>query len=230
MAGRCSTCKKSESEVPGGLKRCAKCKIATYCSVECQKAVWKVHKKVCGKTEHCATFAHPVSKNLEFHVPNPFTRLDNMTYLHERPKQDVFKLLIDSFRMRQDDQYKYGGDISANSIYDGSSSSVSGFRKFLKEASTKEKLLPTWWTTEKQKECEQYAMKEDNWSNVKSAVEKQDVIDHYGDAKMPMQLRMFSDCVCGIAPWAADGKGMRQMMMMMENGEGGDGVMSMMSL
>lgn len=31
----------------GGLLRCARCKKASYCSAECQKADWKKHKQVC---------------------------------------------------------------------------------------------------------------------------------------------------------------------------------------
>ena len=45
----CFNCSKSQAELPDPLKRCAKCQSEHYCSRECQKADWKVHKMVCGK-------------------------------------------------------------------------------------------------------------------------------------------------------------------------------------
>ncbi|EPY38800.1 MYND finger domain-like protein [Angomonas deanei] len=43
---RCFKCNK---EGAGGkpLMRCSKCKVAKYCSPECQRADWFIHKKVC---------------------------------------------------------------------------------------------------------------------------------------------------------------------------------------
>jgi len=41
----CDVCGKTALE----LKCCARCKNAWYCSKECQKAAWSVHKTVCGK-------------------------------------------------------------------------------------------------------------------------------------------------------------------------------------
>ncbi|KAG6617383.1 calcium-binding atopy-related autoantigen-like protein [Phytophthora cinnamomi] len=32
------------------LSKCARCRDAVYCSRECQKAAWKLHKRLCGKT------------------------------------------------------------------------------------------------------------------------------------------------------------------------------------
>ncbi len=40
----CSFCRK-----PGDLKKCGKCKSSAYCSVECQKEDWTLHKVVCAK-------------------------------------------------------------------------------------------------------------------------------------------------------------------------------------
>jgi hypothetical protein len=42
----CSLCD-SRSEKGIKMKKCSRCLIAYYCSVECQKTHWKEHKKVC---------------------------------------------------------------------------------------------------------------------------------------------------------------------------------------
>lgn len=46
---RCQNCQKSHLDVKTMLLTCSRCRVAKYCSVECQRANWKVHKKVCGK-------------------------------------------------------------------------------------------------------------------------------------------------------------------------------------
>ena len=43
------TCRIPETEVPGGLKRCTRCNFVLYCSRECQRAHWKIHRTTCGK-------------------------------------------------------------------------------------------------------------------------------------------------------------------------------------
>ncbi len=96
MQGSCTTCKKASSE----LKRCAKCSTTLYCSRDCQKADWKTHKKVCGKQAQereaagggpsAATMLSPPN-GLEKPITKPFTRLDNNTYLHDRPEEDVYR-------------------------------------------------------------------------------------------------------------------------------------------
>ena len=48
---KCLVCSKKSSECPEKkLLCCGKCKVARYCSSDCQKADWKKHKKLCAET------------------------------------------------------------------------------------------------------------------------------------------------------------------------------------
>ncbi|KAI1183095.1 hypothetical protein F5B17DRAFT_417556 [Nemania serpens] len=113
MQGTCNSCKKASAE----LKKCAKCSTTLYCSRNCQKADWKTHKKIYGKQAHeqsgagseyvFGSTALSPPKGLERPITKPFTRIDNNTYLHDRPEEDVYRVLIDAYRMRVEDEYKF---------------------------------------------------------------------------------------------------------------------------
>ncbi|KAG8671755.1 hypothetical protein FPOAC2_05112 [Fusarium poae] len=220
----CSVCKKSEPEV--SLKRCAKCSSGAYCSRECQKNDWKQHKKICGKASSASSQATESSgsppKGLDQPIPDPFTRLDNGTYLHNRPEKDVYRLLIDCYRLRVEDMYKIEGEVMEDSLYSGAGDGSVGFQEFLDDISDKKGLLPSWWTPEKERECEEFGMNS-SWHNLKFAIVKSDIIEHYGDPQFPMQLRMLGEAVYGEAPGGADGTAMRKMLVSMEAG-GMDGM------
>ena len=150
----CANCSKTQNNAPN-LKLCAKCRATRYCSRDCQTAHWKVHKKVCTKQAaagianstsspniiHNTNYESPRVKNLEKHISKPFTRLDNNTWIHDRPEKDVFKLLIDAFRLRQEDNLVQEGKVDSDSIYQGAPDSTAGFRKFIQLASTRSNLL-----------------------------------------------------------------------------------------
>lgn len=44
---RCNSCGKDESMSGVSLLRCARCRKARYCCIECQRADWKPHKAIC---------------------------------------------------------------------------------------------------------------------------------------------------------------------------------------
>ena len=245
QAPSCATCKKTGSEAEN-LKRCAKCQTTYYCSRDCQKADWKVHKKVCSKNassqpsssksdpskvEHSDNYNSTPVKNLEKQIPNPFTRLDNNTYLHDRPEKDVYKLLIDCFRMREEDNYVLEHD-NGDGMYAGKPHALVPFQRFLNFAEDFPTVLPPWWNADKRKACEAMTMDDANWSSVKTVIEKSDVIEHYGEQRMPMQLRMLGEAVYGRGPGGQSGAGMRSMMMAMEGGGlgGQDGLTSMLDM
>ncbi|KAI0403554.1 hypothetical protein F4802DRAFT_598948 [Xylaria palmicola] len=237
MQGTCNSCNKASAD----LMRCAKCMTTLYCDRECQRADWKAHKKICGKpadeqggtgssSSSSAGTAVSPPKGLDEPITKPFTRLMANTYLHDRPEKDVYRkystarrspfsvcVLIDSYRMRIKDEYGFEGNAAADSIYGGLPSSLPGFRKFLRAASSRAGLLPAWWTPAKQKECEALGASAD-WSDLRCAVEKSDVIEHYGDPRFPMQLRMLAEKILGRGFAGNDGTGMMNLMASMENG------------
>lgn len=217
----CGNCLKTSTH----LKRCSKCLTERYCDRDCQRAHWKTHKKVCappanpaagsgGSTSFNSTSAssnpdkpppfpdrpHASPGNvLDIPVPNPFTRLGNGTWLHGRSERDTYKLLIDAYRMRAMDEYKFEGKVDPESVLSGEvSNSIGGLRKFLLKIENEHRhLLPKWWSYEKSRKCGKRGLDNDTWENLRIAPEKVDIISHYEDPKMPMQLRMFAASVCG---------------------------------
>ena len=122
--------------------------------------------------------------------------LNTSTWLHDRPEDEVFKLLIDSYRIRVEDDYVFRGDISDDSIY-GQGNPVIGFRRYLKQAESQSKVLPGWWNLEKRKACIAKGNAQDHWSSLHFAVEKSDIQEHYKNSSMPMQLRMLAEEIVG---------------------------------
>ncbi|KHN95384.1 Zinc finger, MYND-type [Metarhizium album ARSEF 1941] len=228
MAPSCTHCQKSPPEVV--LRRCAKCSATPYCSRDCQKADWKVHKKICGRQASgaapssrrpgAATLSPP--KGVERGVAFPFSRLDNDTWLHDRPEKDVYGLLIDAYRLRVEDMCSFEGEVDADGIYGGADNGLPGFQRFLARVASCPGLLPPWWNDAKKRDCEALGMEPAQWYDLGCAVEKSDIIENYGDPQFPMQLRMFAERVYGRAPGGTNGAPMRQMMVAMEQGAARD--------
>jgi splicing suppressor protein 51 len=190
---KCTTCKKPQSELPIPLKRCAKCQSQAYCSRECQKAEWKVHKKTCASTAGmpkgpAGTDGH---HNAGFATANRL--FGGGDELHKMSEKEVFIRLIDTFRMRMEDEYVFAQQNLG--IY-GEENPRPLFKEFLDLAEKREGLLPKWWGAEKRKECEKVAGR-DPWADISCAVEKSDVIEHYKDAMMPMKLRILGEKIYG---------------------------------
>lgn len=227
----CSTCRKTQDQLPNLLKRCGKCKFQWYCSRECQKSDWKRHKKVCGNTRaepasmgntETSSAGHRNRPQAICYIPNPFTALNNGTWLHNRPKKDVFKLLVDTYRMRMEDEYVFQGEVLEGSLYSGATaaSAARHFKRFLTktvklDGIRNKKLLPEWWSKDSLNECVEFA-RTDDFSNVGFAAEKHDMQDHYCQIHMPMQLRMFSEKIDGTLAAGMSGEAMLQMQVAVE--------------
>lgn len=191
----CASCNKVEEIDGPALLRCSACRTAYYCSKDCQKADWKKHKKDCRPS---STSGNASQGNGGFKSSKPAVEsllgLNSKTWLHNRPEAEVYKLLIDSHRLRLDDEVNFRGDIAA--VYEGGNP-VPEFSKFLKRAEKREGVLPSWWNVEKRNECIEIGKKKNQWSSLHRIVEKSDIQEHYGNPMMPMQLRLVAEEILG---------------------------------
>jgi len=173
----CASCQSTQAGRANPLKQCAKCKKAYYCSRECQKADWKSHKPVCRAVNaeppppNTATaISRPYSKD------KPFTALGNSSWLRDRPEKDTFKLLVDTYRMRKADQFKFDETVVGVNVHTGSSRFAikNDFFDFISTVKAnderraqeqKPELLPPWWNADKTIRCVELA-ESDEFSNI----------------------------------------------------------------
>lgn len=129
--------------------------------------------------------------------------------------------MIDCFRLRLNDDYKFDGNAADGSVYAGESNSLPAFEAFLRLVESRSTLLSSWWSNDKKAECIAVGMDcSEAWSSLTAAPEKSDIVQHYGDLNMPMQMRMFGEQVYGCGPGGQDGRAMLQQMMKVEGGKG----------
>ena len=124
--------------------------------------------------------------------------------------KDVFKLLIDVYRLRMEQAYTYGGFVDFDGIYSHGEDGTAGLTRFLKLLESKPGLLPGWWSPFKTVECVGFGFcAQDSSFSPRSdlalAIRENDVVAHYGDPSMPNQLRLFGEQVYGNSPGSSLG-------------------------
>lgn len=125
-----------------------------------------------------------------------FLGLDSKTMLHGKSEAEVYKTLLDSYRMRCQDESAYSLSMPKDSLYDGGDPKV-GFKQFLDKAKSHGTVLPQWWSDEKAVECVAKGDQREGWATLHKTVSKGSIQDHYGDNMAPMKLRLLAEEIIG---------------------------------
>lgn len=212
----CASC--GTANVP--LLQCARCKSVSYCNKSCQKLGWKAHKQACAR--HAQGGRQPsveTNSKRPFAAGDqdkkPFTAIDRNVFLHDPTEEKTYQLLIDTLRMRQEDEYALNGDIMSGTIYDQEPSSEKAFRTLIRKTKAVPGLLPPWWDEESTGKCLNYARNSSEFS-LACAQKKHDIQERWADTKMPMKLRMLAERVYGNTPGGHRSDAMLGMMMGLE--------------
>lgn len=173
------------------------------------------------KPQHHSTQApNTASHNqpLDINIKKPFHRLHAKTWLHGRSERDVYKLLIDTYRLRVVEDNNLTGNVDVDSPYGGATADggTSGFRRFLRMAQRIPGLLPEWWCPAKTTECIQMGCRTRGW-NVEATITIRAIMMYYGDNSMPMQLRMLGEQIYGTGPGGQNGAGVMQLQLQIES-------------
>lgn len=200
-------------------KRCSRCRSIAYCNRDCQEAHWKAHKKDCARLAQDEGLGGEEQAQTRDSREKPFTAINNNTFLRDRPEEEMFRIMTDLLRMRQEDEYVFEGNTLLGSIYDLDSTPESAFRGFVQAAARVPDFLPPWWTDEKLEQCLEYA-RTSAGSSLAAAIENGDVIKKWGDDRMPMKLRMMGERIYGNTPGGSQSGPMLGVMMAQENGTG----------
>ncbi|KAI0871291.1 hypothetical protein GGS24DRAFT_503910 [Hypoxylon argillaceum] len=174
----CAKCKKRREGTQ--MRKC--CDGTYYCNRKCERANFRNHKTSCTKPiVEVIKPVPPPDPALLKDIVMPFQRLLRGDYLQGRPDTDVYKLLIDAYRLRM--HYKYNHE---HSTYGGVGHGIQGFRHFLGRAQAIPHMLPSWWSDKKQAECEELGCQE-GWSSLAETIDDVAVCHHYNGTQKDAQ-------------------------------------------
>ncbi|KID83708.1 hypothetical protein MGU_08989 [Metarhizium guizhouense ARSEF 977] len=130
-------------------------------------------------------------------IQRPFTALLERTWIHDRPREDTFRLLIDSYRLRLHDAFLFEGQTRPGTIYSGGADSQGDFVQSFLWVAWERGLLPLSWTQETLLQCRDMGMADFQFHSLRRQLTQAMVVDYYQDATFPTQLRLFAEDVVG---------------------------------
>lgn len=178
---------------------------ATHVSAVCQKlSVYKVLNNARQKANIVPgplnTPINPSRKYaLEIFISMPFSKLAENRWLHARSEHDVYKLLIDCYRWRVEEDQAVFKHFFSNLYDDPFHGGRQGFKQWLEFVEAHPTALPTWWTEESKFKVFAFAASSNDWS-LDRVLTVEDMKGFYGPGNtMGIQMSVFSEMMIGIA-------------------------------
>ncbi|KAI0447294.1 hypothetical protein F4803DRAFT_575457 [Xylaria telfairii] len=203
----CAKCKKKRDE--DQMRNC--CDDIYYCNRKCERANYANHKDSCPKTAEAKepSLHHAGSTSSESgtaekrallpppdplikDIYDPFNRLKRGDYLQGRPDTDVYRILIDSYRLRMSDNNVFTNVRHEDSIYGNSKDGVAGFLRFLNRAKAIPRMMPSWWDAKKETECVELG-RQTGWSSLSAVIHAAEIRKHYNPPKLYTSRKHFTD-------------------------------------
>jgi len=124
-------------------KRCARCGVVFYCSKEHQTEDWKVHKQNCQKKPSSSQTSQTSQSSSTF---IPQKKLDPKAWAKGLSKEEAAIWFVDCYRLRIDDMYCWGGNITG--LYDPDATKLSILSDFLRfcRLAVHRGALPSGWS------------------------------------------------------------------------------------
>lgn len=129
---------------------------------------------------------------------------NNPSLFVNQSRAEIFRRLIDLYRLRVDDTYVWDGQLIG--LYANRTSSdknqlpIKHFQKYLKKAQRCQGFLPSWWNDQAREECIRIACDPNGGSYIGQTMQKSDIQQAYGDQTMPLVMRMQGEKIFGSRP------------------------------
>lgn len=129
-------------------------------------------------------------------------------YLHDFSHQATYSILIDSFRLRENDNKVMGQELSEARYPIGHARmgqkiltvSQKNLREYLELVESRQGMKPQWWDDKRRNECLQKAQADKDFK-LTNEMSQSLIIARYEDLIMPAKLRAFAAKVYGWALW-----------------------------
>ncbi|EGG02183.1 uncharacterized protein MELLADRAFT_91496 [Melampsora larici-populina 98AG31] len=121
-----------------------------------------------------------------------------LNLLEGHPQGEIYKRIIDLYRLRCDDECVWDGvRVGLYATDKGPGLPIAHFQSYLTKAQRCPNYLPSWWNEKAKEECIRIACDPQGKTYIGTRMAKADIQKAYNDSSMPMLMRMIGEKIFG---------------------------------